>query len=115
MAYKKRLISARKEKNSNLNHRKKRSLGSYAAPVKVVMESPLSELARNGPYSLSREATPDAISDQNEPAEYISSPNEFIVMKHPRARRSLRRMSTIEGSDDEEENLFQEERCESPQ
>ena len=36
-------------------------------------------------------------------------------MKHPRVRRSLRRMSAIEGSDDEEENPFQEERCESPQ
>ena len=72
------------------------------------MESPLSESARNGLYSLSREATPNVGSDQIELAEYISSPNEFIVMKQPGARRSLRRMSTIEGSDDKEENPFQE-------
>ena len=104
VADKKRLILARKEEISNLSPRKKRSLRSYAAPLKVVMESPLSNLARNGPHSLSREATPDAITYQNEPADYISSLNEFVVVKHPRARRSLCRMSMIEGSDDEEEN-----------
>ena len=106
VADKKRLISARKEKISNLSPRTKRSLRSYVVHLKVVMESPLSDSMRNGHHSLSREATRYAIGDQNELAKNISSPNEFIVVKHPRARISLHRLSVIKGSDDEEENPF---------
>ena len=67
---------------------------------------------RSGRRSLSREATP---GDENEPNHNIPSPDEFIVVKHPRARRSLRNITINEGSDDDlaAENL--EKAVKSPQ
>ena len=80
--------------------RHKKSLRSYAAPLKIVIESPTVESRRSQHLLSSREPTPEDLSDENVPGQDMPSPEDFIVVKHPRAKRSL---SHIVDDDSEED------------
>ena len=81
--------------------RHKKSLRSYATPLKIVIESPTVESRRSQHLLSSREPTPEDLSDENVPGQDMPSPEDFIVVKHSRAKRSLSRII----DDDSEEDV----------
>ena len=78
----------------------KKSLRSYAAPVNIIIESPTVEARRSQRLLSSRKPTLEDLNDENVPGQDMSSLEDFIVVKHPRAKRSL---SHIVDDDSEED------------